>query len=64
MRFMRAVGVAAREGDCYLTGGATAVLLGRRATTLDVDIMLEPEQDEVLRALPRIKDDLAVKRVV
>ena len=43
-RFMRALGDAAsREGECFLTGGATAVLLGWRATTLDVDIRLEPE---------------------
>ena len=59
--FMAALGKAAsREGDCYLTGGATAVLLGWRETTLDVDIRLEPEQDEILQALPRIKEELAV----
>ena len=58
---MHALGVAARnDGDCYFTGGATAVLLGWRATTLDVDIMLEPEQDEMLRALPSMKEELAV----
>ena len=58
---MRAAGeAAAREGDCYLTGGATAVLVGWRATTLDVDIALEPEQDELLRELPRIKSDLRI----
>src|SRR5438128_3878857 len=58
---MRALGEAAPdEGVCYLTGGATAVLLGWRPTTLDVDIRLEPEQDELLRALTRIKDELAV----
>jgi hypothetical protein len=58
-RFLRALGEAARhDGDCYLTGGATAVLLGWRPTTLDVDIKLEPEQDEVLRALPRLKEEL------
>ncbi len=60
-RFMRALGQAVRrEGACYLTGGATAVLIGWRPTTLDVDIRLEPEQDEALRALPRIKDELRV----
>lgn len=59
--FMRAAGAAAaREGVCYLTGGATAVLLGWRATTIDVDIRLEPEQDELLRELPRIKNELGV----
>jgi hypothetical protein len=60
-RLIRALGDAARrESDCYLTGGATAVLLGWRPTTLDVDIKLEPEQDEVLRAIPLIKEELAV----
>lgn len=59
--FMRAAGAAAgREGVCYLTGGATAVLLGWRPTTIDVDIALEPEQDELLRELPRIKNELGI----
>jgi len=59
--FMRAAGAAAAcEGICYLTGGATAVLCGWRATTIDVDIRLEPEQDELLRALPAIKSDLSI----
>jgi hypothetical protein len=60
-RLLAALGRAARrEGTCYLTGGATAVLLGWRAATIDVDIALEPEQDEVLRAIPALKDELAV----
>jgi len=58
---MAALGDAApEEGVCYLTGGATAVLLGWRSTTLDVDIALDPEQDGVLRAIPRLKEELAV----
>lgn len=60
-RFMRALGAAAeREGVCYFTGGATAVLTGWREATLDVDIKLVPEQEEVLRELPRLKDELAI----
>jgi hypothetical protein len=51
---------AARDGDCYLTGGATAVLLGWRGATIDVDLRLEPEQDEVLRELPRLKEGLSI----
>lgn len=59
--FMRAAGAAAsREGFCYLTGGATAVLIGWRATTIDVDVALEPEQDELMRELPRIKSELGI----
>ena len=60
-RFMHALGAeAAEEGAVYLTGGATAVLLGWRASTLDVDILPVPEQESVLRALPRLKDELRV----
>jgi hypothetical protein len=59
--FMRALGDAApREGTCFLAGGTTAVLLGWRASTVDVDVALDPSQDEVLRALPRIKDELQI----
>ena len=59
--FMRAAGAAAaREGVCYLTGGATAVLTGWRATTIDIDMSLDPEQDELLRELPRIKNELGI----
>ena len=58
---VRALGsVAAAEGSCYLTGGATAVLLGWRETTIDVDLLFEPEQDAVLRELPRLKNELRV----
>jgi hypothetical protein len=60
-RFMQALGAAAsQEGTCYLVGGCTAVLLGWREATIDVDIELEPEQDELLRALPAIKDELQI----
>jgi hypothetical protein len=60
-RLIRALGAeAATEGAAYLTGGATAVLLGWRETTIDVDIVFLPEQDGVLRAIPRLKDELRV----
>jgi hypothetical protein len=44
----------------YLTGGATAVLLGFRPTTIDVDIKLVPERDELLRAIAGLKDTLQI----
>jgi hypothetical protein len=60
-RFMRELGDAAdADGACYLAGGATAVLLGWRATTIDVDIRLVPESDLLLRAIPRLKDALGI----
>ncbi len=58
-RFMRELGQVARaEGRVYLTGGATAVLEGWRATTIDVDIKLIPDGDELLREIPRLKEKL------
>ena len=58
---MQALGAAATaDGTCYLVGGGTAVLLGWRRTTIDVDIELDPDQDDLLRALPRIKDELEI----
>jgi len=60
-RFMKALGAAAREpGTCYLVGGTSAVLLGWRPTTVDVDILLEPEEDEALHAIAEIKNSLAI----
>ncbi len=59
--FMRALGrEAAEEGRVYLTGGATAVLIGWRATTIDVDMRIVPESDDVLRCLPRLKEELRI----
>ena len=60
-RFLHALGREAREETvAYLTGGATAVLLGWRASTIDVDLRLVPERDELLRALPLLKDELGI----
>ena len=60
-RFMQELGrVASREGRVYLTGGATAVLNGWRETTLDVDIKLIPDSDELLREIPRLKEELNI----
>ena len=44
----------------YLVGGSTAVEQGWRESTIDVDLRLEPEDEGVLRALPRIKIEQGV----
>lgn len=60
-RFMRELGRAADvDGACYFTGGATAVLVGWRDSTVDVDIRLAPESDSLLRAIPSIKERLEI----
>ena len=58
-RFMLELGRAV-DVDCrvYLAGGATAVLHGWRDTTIDVDIKLIPDRDEILREIPRLKEKL------
>jgi hypothetical protein len=59
--FMRIFGRAAKS-DCrvYFTGGVTAVLMGWRDSTVDIDLKFEPERDELFRALPEIKERLAI----
>lgn len=58
-RFMRELGQAVDvKARVYLTGGATAVLHGWRETTIDVDIKLIPDRDEILREIPRLKEKL------
>jgi hypothetical protein len=59
--FVRELGRAARSpARLYLTGGATAVLEGWRRTTVDIDLHLEPDTDELLRRIPELKERLAV----
>jgi hypothetical protein len=59
LRFMRALGAEADvETRLYFTGGATAVLLGWRTSTVDLDVKLEPESDRLLRAIPPLKERL------
>ncbi|PYV17789.1 MAG: hypothetical protein DMG07_05125 [Acidobacteria bacterium] len=57
--FMRALGAKARDAArVYFTGGVTAVLLGWRPSTIDVDLRIDPESDALLRAIPRLKETL------
>jgi len=44
----------------YLTGGATAVVEGWRASTVDIDIRVEPDSDDVFRELSALKERLGV----
>ena len=57
--FMRALGSGVTEAArVYLVGGASSVLLGWRDSTIDVDLKLVPENDEILRKLPSLKERL------
>ena len=60
-KFMEALGAEARtEARVYLVGGATAVLVGWRGSTIDIDMKLVPEDDGILRAIQRLKEELEV----
>jgi hypothetical protein len=49
---------AERPARVYFTGGTTAVLMGWRPTTIDVDVRFVPERDDLLRAIPSLKESL------
>lgn len=58
-QFMKAIGRAGKKNArIYFVGGATAVLLGWRETTIDLDVKIIPEADEILRAIPNLKEEL------
>lgn len=47
-------------GRIFLVGGATAVLKGWRASTIDIDIKAEPEPAGFFEAIAELKDSLSV----
>jgi hypothetical protein len=59
--FMRALG-GRGSGSCrvYFTGGATALWYGWRDATIDVDLKIEPESDQILRAIVELKERLEI----
>ena len=52
--------VARSDTTVYLTGGATAVIEGWRQSTVDIDLRLEPDSDQLLRRIAEVKNDLDV----
>ncbi|HLA89945.1 MAG TPA: DUF6036 family nucleotidyltransferase [Gemmatimonadaceae bacterium] len=60
-RLMAAFGREARTNvRVYFVGGTTAVLMGWRDTTIDVDFAMRPEDDALLRAIPAMKESLQI----
>jgi len=51
-------GTADADTRVYFTGGASAVLEGWRTATVDVDLRIVPDRDELLRAIPALKEEL------
>ncbi len=44
----------------YLTGGAIAVLHGWRSSTIDIDLKLQPDPEELYRAIRDLKEELEI----
>jgi hypothetical protein len=60
-RFMQLLGRRARTtGRVYLIGGACAVLLDWRSSTIDIDVEFDPSLEALLRDIPAIKEELQV----
>ena len=58
-QFMRELAAAARSPEkVYFTGGVTALLLGFREQTLDIDLKLDPEPAGVFAAIAILKQRL------
>ena len=58
---MRLLGREAQgQGRIYLVGGASAVMVGWREMTVDIDLKLDPEPSGVFNAIARAKDKLAI----
>ena len=60
-RLLEELGRRARgPGRIYLVGGATALLEGWRASTVDVDLKLDPEPPGIFEAIAALKDELGI----
>lgn len=49
---------ASRDTDIFVVGGTSAVIVGWRDSTIDIDLAMSPESDELLRAIPALKEQL------
>jgi hypothetical protein len=60
-QLMEALGREARGSGCvYFTGGVSALLIGWRSSTVDVDIRLDPEPSGIFQAIAKLKQELDI----
>jgi hypothetical protein len=60
-KLMKALGREARGSGCiYFTGGASALLIGWRGSTVDIDIRLDPEPPGIFQAIAKLKQELDI----
>jgi len=60
-QLMQALGREAKGSGCiYFTGGVSALLIGWRESTVDVDIRLDPEPLGIFQAIAKLKQELNI----
>jgi hypothetical protein len=60
-QLMKALGREARGSGCiYFTGGASALLIGWRSSTVDIDIRIDPEPLGIFEAIAKLKQELNI----
>lgn len=60
-RLMQILSREAQGAGCiYFTGGASALLIGWRTSTVDVDIRLDPEPPGIFQAIAKLKQELNI----
>ena len=58
---MQVLGKEAQGSGCiYFTGGASALLIGWRNSTVDVDLRLDPEPPGIFQAIAKLKQELNI----
>jgi len=63
-RLMQAFGRESQGAGCiYFTGGASALLIGWRSSTVDVDIRLDPEPLGIFQAIAKLKNVLKTNQM-
>lgn len=61
LTFLDRLGASARApGTCFITGGGSALLLGWRDSTIDIDLKFDPEPPGVFDAIPGLKRSLHI----
>lgn len=57
-QLMTILGQEARGSGCiFFTGGASALLIGWRSSTVDIDIRLDPEPPGIFQAIAKLKHE-------
>ncbi|MBF2015483.1 MAG: hypothetical protein IGS23_09850 [Rivularia sp. T60_A2020_040] len=60
-QLMKALGREASGSGCiYFTGGASALLIGWRSSTVDIDIRLDPEPPGIFQVIAKLKQRLDI----